>query len=248
MSDSWEVKIDTISECGKAPNELIIKIDLLAKMKIDALMEKYPNIEWLAYLVGNGEDPHRVTDIFLPKQTVTSTRVDDIECPEFNDLKTIGVIHSHHGMGTGFSGTDHEWINQNHNISLVIAKNGVAGQCRWSTPCGALKIIPVKVKVIYPEIGFDKDAFIKAGEEKIGEKKYVAPVTYPNGMYSGGHYNYGLNAAQRTYAGSGSIKDLDKKDDDAWHSNATELNSDDEPSTYDETQSLKDALDEAFPV
>ena len=40
--------------------------------------------------------------------------------------------------------------NQNHNLSLVIAKNGVAGQYRWKTPCGGLKIVDAKVKVIYP--------------------------------------------------------------------------------------------------
>ncbi len=239
--DSWEVKIDTITDCGKAPSEMIINIDLLAKMKIDALMEKYPAIEWLAYLVGDGKDALNVVDILIPEQTVTTTRVDDVVCPEFNQVPIIGVIHSHHGMGTGFSGTDHEWINQNHNISLVIAKNGVAGQCRWSTPCGAMKIIPVKVKVTYPDLGFDKDGFIKAGEEQINEKKYT---TYSPGVYAGaGH----LNPHQASYVTGSSVKPDDGKG--AWNTGKEadpDLNSDDGP-TYSETQSLKDALDEAYP-
>jgi len=240
--DSWEVKIDTITECGKAPAEMIINIDLLAKMKIDALMEKYPNIEWLAYLLGDGTDPLRVVDIFIPKQTVTTTRVDDVECPEFNDMKVIGVIHSHHGMGTGFSGTDHEWINQNHNISLVIAKTGVAGQCRWTTPCGCLKIVSVKVKVTYPDLGFDKEGFIKEGSEQINKKTYNYAGGYQTGQFYDPQGGNNFTPAQRTYVNGVSVKsqvwDTGKEDDD--------LNSDDEPK-YSETQSLKDALDEAFP-
>jgi hypothetical protein len=237
--DSWEVKIDTISDCGKAPEEMIINIELLAKMKIDALMEKYPSIEWLAYLVGDGTDPLKVVDILIPQQTVTSTRVDDVVCPEFNQVPIIGVIHSHHGMGTGFSGTDHEWINQNHNISLVIAKNGVAGQCRWSTPCGCMKIVPVKVKVTYPDLGFDKDGFIKAGSEQISEKKYsyTPPVT-PT-------YGAGLNPHQSSYVNGVSVKPATEAE--AWNTGKDDgVTSDDAPE-YSETQSLKDALDEAYP-
>ena len=239
--DSWEVKIDTISDCGKAPEEIIINIDLLVKMKIDALMVEYPNIEWLAYLCGDGKDKHHVVDIHIPKQAVSATRVDDVECSEFNELNVIGVIHSHHGMGTGFSGTDHEWINQNHNISLVIAKSGVAGQCRWSTPCGCLKIVPVKVKVNYPDLGFDKKGFIKAGSEQISKKTYTAP-TY---VYGQGGYTppaTGLSKGQQAYVNGVSVKTPETK---VWD---TDDDKDVDVPKYSETQSLKDALDEAFPV
>jgi hypothetical protein len=145
-------------------------------------------------------------------------------------------------MGTGFSGTDHEYINGNHNLSLVIAKNGVAGQYRFETPCGALKIISeVKVKVIYPDFGFNKDEWLEKETKKI--KKWSAPAT-TYGVYTPGGGGWsrgagagtGLNHSQQQYNGAGSIK----KTDDTW-----ETNSDDAPQ-FDEDQSLKDALNEAF--
>jgi hypothetical protein len=143
------------------------------------LMKKYPNIEWLAYLLGDKNEPYIVKDLFIPQQSVTATSVTNIVCPEFNNLPVIGVIHSHHGMGNGFSGTDHEWINQNHDISLCIAKSGIAGQVRVKTPCGALKIVSAKVIVRFPKINYDFEGWMKESTEKIGTIKYQ---TYLNGF------------------------------------------------------------------
>ena len=184
-SDSWEVEIDKVHNCDKVPKEQKVLIEVFAKRKINALMKKYPSIEWLAYLLGDKElDPYTVKDIFIPKQKVTSTSVDNIVCENFNDLPIIGVIHSHHGMGNGFSGTDHEWINQNHNISLCISKTGIAGQVRMTTPCGALKIIDAIIKVKYPETDFDFDKWIEEETKKI-ENKIYTNVNNVNGYWNG---------------------------------------------------------------
>ena len=135
------------------------------------LMKEYPKIEWLAYLIGDKDDPYVVEDIHVPTQKVTSVTVSGIECPEFNQIGCIGVIHSHHGMGNGFSGTDHEWLNQNHNLSLCISKGGISGQVRHKTECGGLVIVPVgDVDVLY-NIFFDKEDFIKIANEKIKKNK-----------------------------------------------------------------------------
>jgi hypothetical protein len=193
-ADSWEVEIDQVHECSKVPKEQKVLITLFAKRKIMALMKKYPSIEWLAYLLGDKEnDPYTVTDIFIPKQVVTATSVDNIVCEEFNTLPIIGVMHSHHGMGNGFSGTDHEWINQNHNVSLCISKTGIAGQVRFTTPCGALKIIPAKVKVKYPESEFNFDEWVKEETEKIKTKTYTTPAGsyYARGQNVPGGWNQG---------------------------------------------------------
>ena len=258
-NDHWETDIETIHDCSKAPSEIIVKVDLIVKLKIDSLMEKYPNQEWLGYLIGQparvipaeteGEedevipaDPLHIVDVEIPTQTATSARVEDIECENFNDLNVVGVIHSHHGMGTGFSGTDHEFINGNHNLSLVIAKNGIAGQYRWTTPCGALKIIDgVKVKVVYPEIGFDKEAWLEKETEKI---KKPSPPTYNYGQTTYGQ-GYGggwqRNQSQQQYTnGVATPRNQNTTDDDdeSWDTGT-------EPD-FDSYQSLKDALDEAF--
>jgi len=198
-NDAWEVEIDTVTECSKMPKSKEINVELLPKQKINRLMKKYPSIEWLAYLIGDKSDPYTVKDIFIPKQSVTGTSVKNIDCPEWNTLSVIGVIHSHHGMGNGFSGTDHEWINQNHDISLCIAKNGIAGQVRMKTPCGSIKIVPAKVVVKFPKIDYDFEKWMKESSEKISEPAYTT-------------YNFHTNNTNQivTYRGKNALYDEEK--------------------------------------
>jgi len=75
-------------------------------------------------------------------------------------------------MGTNFSPTDKDWINQNHNISICISDNSISGQVRWKTPCGSLKIIPANIKPKV-DINFDDKLFIDNIKGKIKEKTYT---------------------------------------------------------------------------
>ena len=140
----WESDLQTLSSCGKAPANLIVYISPTVKRKIDLLMVKYARMEWLAYLIGKDLI---VEDMIVPKQSVTSTSVSDIEFPSGINSKIIGVIHSHHTMGSTFSGTDHEYINGNHDISIVVSRNDIKAQVRWNTPCGGKMVLPAKVKI-----------------------------------------------------------------------------------------------------
>jgi len=250
--ECWETEVDEVKDCSKAPGHVKVWVKPLAKVKIDALMEKFPNIEWFAYLLSDDaeKEPHVVSDIFIPKQEVTATSVDNIECEEFNNLPVIGAIHSHHGMGTGFSGTDHAFVNQNHNISLVIAKNGVAGQVRWKAPCGAMKIVDAKVKP-FITCEWDKEAFIKEEVEKIASKKYNTGANVRSTTTPTGRKNTNIPVNVPVKSGNGNtIENASADDDDEWNSGLTETASDDAPeviSTGTEDMSLMEALDEAFP-
>jgi len=178
-NDSWEVEIDCVEACSKAPENITVWFLPLAKRKVDALMNEYKNIEWLAYLLGKKGEMD-VEDIFVPDQSISTARVDEVECSEYNNLSVIGVIHSHHGMGTGFSGTDNDWINQNHNISLCIAHSGIDGQFRYKTPCGAFKIIPVNVR-LKVNLDFNDSEFIESVKDKLVKKTFT--TTYYNNEY-----------------------------------------------------------------
>jgi hypothetical protein len=145
----------------------------LVRLKIDALMEEYPKREWLAYLVGDKEDDY-VRDLFIPKQIASSSHVRPLEFPQSKEI--IGVIHSHHSMGHTFSGTDDEFINANHDISIVVSNSGYSGHIRTKTPCGCIIKIPVKIEVDYG-IDFDKNDFIKESSAKITE-----PVVVKNNL------------------------------------------------------------------
>ena len=195
--DFWETKIECITECSKAPENICIWIHPLAKEKIETLMEEYTNIEWLAYLLGEFGEKIEVTDIFIPDQEITSASVDNIVCKEFNDLPVIGVIHSHHTMGNTFSGTDDKYINQNHNISLCISNSGIKWHVRWTSPCGAYKIVDCTIKVKTESL-LNKDEFLTNAKEKIKKKTFTTiyhsgwPEYEQNGYYNsrpGGYVN-----------------------------------------------------------
>ena len=257
----WETEIDCVEACSKAPTEVVIWMKPLVKVKIDALMEKYPNIEWFSYLIGNNENNKIIVeDIYIPKQQVSATRVDNIEATDFNKLPVIGALHSHHGMGNGFSGTDHDYVNGNHDISLVISKDGVAGQVRWKTPCGALKIVGAKVRPLM-EVNFNKEEFLKTETKKIEEKTYNSPYS-GHAVHDPTPYTYQGDGegqgrfVQKTHVGSGGrvFPDLNKQEqelvnelenmdeEETWSVDET----DDETEVIDQDQSLIDALNEAF--
>lgn len=172
----WDSGLKTISACGKAPSSVNVIISPNAKDKIERLMKKFESIEWLAYLVG---EDNKVDDIYIPPQKVSAGAVTDIDSSICNKIPVIGVIHSHHSMGNGFSSTDNEWINANHNISLCISKSGINGQVRWKTPCGSLMIVPSNVVVDIPT-DYDEAEFERQIEENIEEKTYTNVGFYSN--------------------------------------------------------------------
>ena len=178
----WEVKVDMVSNCDKSPDSIDVLINPLAKTKIEKMMIMFEGIEWLAYLLGKD---NMIDDIFVPKQQVTSGSVNDIDTSRLNSLPVIGVIHSHHSMGNGFSGTDNEWINQNNDISLCISNKGINGHVRWKTPCGLMKNIKVNIKLNI-EVDYDVEKF-----ELMVKKNIKRNTIFPGNNYK--YYGYGSN-------------------------------------------------------
>lgn len=167
----WEVELDVVNACGKGPTRKVVWIGRIAKLKIDALMGKFRNQEWFAYLLG---DEMRVKDLYLPEQRATGAFVGDIENDEYNKLPVIGAIHSHHHMDVDMSSHDHEFVNSNHNISLLVQRNSqgqrITGQVRIKVPCGALYITDADVRLDL-EVEFDKKSFMKEIDDRINKKK-----------------------------------------------------------------------------
>ena len=206
-------------------------------------MKEYKSIEWLAYLVGEWTDDKTpiVKELFIPEQKVSGVSVDNIKCPEHNDLGIIGVIHSHHNMSHSFSQIDADWINQNHNISLVVSHTGMDGQVRWKTPCGSLITVKSKTKLWY-NVDFNKNDFLKKAKEKINKNQVTS--------YINPDFNNFYNSAQQSYMTGNSVKpesiktennepdvnDInnndEEKDSEAWETDVD----------FAEDETLKDAL------
>lgn len=161
--DFWEVEIDCVSACSKAPKEVKIKMSFKARESVKMFMHWAGAREWLAYLVGRKmkDGSVEVYDIYLPDQRTSSTLVDQVVADKYNEMVVVGVIHSHHEMGAGdedkpsFSGHDANFINGNHDISLLAGKNGqgfkVVGIARVKTPCGSYLTVKAKVVALNEE-------------------------------------------------------------------------------------------------
>jgi hypothetical protein len=215
----WDAGIEILASCDKMEAPAYhIEFDLLAHQKINKLKASYPSLEWLAYLVGTVDrEANKVTveDLVIPdSQQVTSVSVYNVEYEwgALPDGKSIcGVIHSHHSMGAFFSGTDDAYINQNHDVSIVVATakgREIKSQVRVKAPCGAYILSEnITYSINYPTV-LDEDAFEAEFKSKI--KTYTPPVTY---VYSGGNYlgNYsggysgrrGISSVGNTYGGRG---------------------------------------------
>jgi hypothetical protein len=173
-SDSWEVKLDCVKECSKAPEAIDIYLSSIVISKIRLFMSWAGSKEWLAYLQGEKDNDSNkifVSNLLLPKQSASSALVHDVECSDYKDI--VGVIHSHHEMGgandvhkPGFSGHDEAFINGNHGVSLLVAKDGIAGFARVVVSCGAFKRVKVNIhKMVDDRI--DKEILKKEFDEKV---------------------------------------------------------------------------------
>lgn len=202
----WDAGIEILSSCDKmkAP-QYHIEFCLLARQKINKLKAYYPRLEWLAYLVGVVDrENNKVTveDLVIPdSQQVTTASVYNVEygwgvLPDGKQI--IGVIHSHHAMGAFFSGTDDAYINQNHDVSIVVATakgREIKSQVRVKVPCGSYILAEdITYSVKYPQV-LDEDAFEAEFKDKI--KTYTPIVTY---VGYGGNY---LGNSSRGYSGRG---------------------------------------------
>ena len=144
---------------------------------IQKLDEKITTTEFLVYLKGKIDKNKRqiiVTGYYLPKQQVSSSTVDVLEssvAPQYN-----GVLHKHPRGVSHFSSTDEEYVNVNHEFSILLED----GEYKEAVvlvklPCGyhIHQEAIVKLYVQLPEIP-EIDELIK---EKIKEKHYTIETT-----------------------------------------------------------------------
>jgi len=177
MEECWENEdVVYIETCGKAPASVNVYISELVKYKISLLMNKFTSLEWLAYVTGSmDEDGYIVEDLYIPKQMVTSVDV-HVDPGDTIGKPIIGILHSHHNMSLRFSGIDHDGVNKNHDVSLLVTHKGMIGQVRIKTECGSYVIVPANIEPYY-DVDVDKEAFQADMDEKISEIKYARNLT-----------------------------------------------------------------------
>ena len=169
----WRVKQETCESCPYG-GEVTIYLHPSAARQIFLLCSTVKG-EWLAYLDGEKRENGSilVDNLRIPKQRASYGAV---EVDEFNQSdRHVGVMHSHHNLKCGFSGTDDEFINQNHNLSLLVNHDTgpdshmgfkITGQHKHQVPCGAIMVD--KVKVVFQQWANEgEDVFLKSVEENV---------------------------------------------------------------------------------
>lgn len=103
--------------CPYVVRDVLFTIEAYEQVK--ALMHHVKGTEWLAYLDGHYDTYERpvVMGLRVPPQQVTGSTVDVLQwVPSPTHL---GVMHSHGHLACDFSGTDHDYINANHRLSVL---------------------------------------------------------------------------------------------------------------------------------
>ena len=192
----WKVKggddNSTICSLIGKPN---IYFEPKVKQKIELMMEAYPHLEWLAYLLGDKMESKDfcITDMVVPPhETATGGSA---EAVPFNIPEgCIGIIHSHHTMGAFHSGTDKDYVDKNFKVSIVVAGkpddltyNAVSHQV---TECCKGTTAECPVKDIQPPLEFDAGKFTEEATKNVDKGKTV--YTTPTWNQTQYHRTYGI--------------------------------------------------------
>lgn len=171
---TWKCEIEQI-ECGFFKPE--VHLSYVVHHKIQQLMTKIGHYEWLGYLAGTVKDyVFTISGISIPEQVVTSGQVEVL--PEARLPKEmVGVIHSHHSMGSFFSGTDEEFVNANHQVSIVVSNKGYKAHIKAKMKCGEWAETECEVEVVYPN--YDTARFIEEAVTHIHKRAYEVPTSLP---------------------------------------------------------------------
>ncbi len=158
---------EIISHCPFENMRVKLELNGDAVLKLRYLQEKFKDVEFLVY--GNarkvGDLCYILDDIVVPEQVVGGASVDDIKA--LGNYNT--VVHKHPGNATGFSGTDEQYINSNHDFSVVIGEdsklNHTNGVASIKIDCGRYMKAKLEIDVVIPS---SKDeAFIKSAGNNI---------------------------------------------------------------------------------
>ncbi len=180
LSGVWESGLSEVKEiesCSEVEKPTI-RLTLTVLKKINLLMQAYDNLEWAADLLGHKNDVKNeitISDIVVFKQDVDYASV--IRTEYTDSENHIGVIHSHHSMGSKFSHIDDEYVNSNHDLSAVVsfADNPLGVDMNFTyrarTNCGKfVRHNDLSWMLDYVFVDFDEDAFIAEAKEKIVER------------------------------------------------------------------------------
>lgn len=150
----------TDGKCPEMERKPKIVLSLRAQSQIKTLCRKYPDLEWMAALIGKEtiKDEWYVENLQLFEQKVKGAFVEltDEGNVEMNKVPNIGWIHSHNNMSTFFSGQDISTASH-HTLSIVVNNKGeFSAKARIKVTCSGGKFALLDASV-YLTIETDKE-------------------------------------------------------------------------------------------
>jgi hypothetical protein len=200
VSAGWEVEPEEpLVECSLTKaTYLMLSPEVISKCHV--MMTLAGTDEWLGYLAVSKEETNEVLiytahDVIIPWQSVSGISVDVCAFPAQDNenikqatggkVSLNGVVHSHHHMDIRFSGTDHEYINQNSEISLLLAHQfGFHAEAITTTLCGK------KTKQEIQVIPFTKDRIIVFNNIEHAFRNRIRSTTKQTGYTNEWEYSY----------------------------------------------------------
>ena len=142
----WQSK-EFITQCGKPGIFPDVSITLDAFAKACSLCDAMSNLEWIGWCLGTISDELvLVDDIVIPRQVKPSSGWCEMLPGEVSPERKVGVIHSHHNMGTFHSPADQSYVDANNPVSLIITNSGaISASVKGKTLCGAVMVKEITV-------------------------------------------------------------------------------------------------------
>jgi|TARA_R100000501_G_C2592098_1_gene91778 proteasome lid subunit RPN8/RPN11 len=168
VKKDWDFDVgDNVIKDGKCPcTTQKVKIVLSKKSlsQIKSLCRKYPQLEWMATLIGKQEDNYMLVDeiqIFEQEVSGSTCELTDKGNEDMAKTENIGWIHSHNTMDVFLSSTDVDTANFNGISLCVNNKLEFDGKIRKLLPCGVYALLDVELET---EIDEDEEITSLADE------------------------------------------------------------------------------------
>ena len=195
---------EVVARCPHENMRVRMELNGNAVLKLRYLQDKFRDVEFLVY--GNAtkirDFEYILEDIVVPEQVVGPISVDNISTKGNYNC----VIHKHPGDATGFSSVDEQYINSNHDFSIVIGNNrkldNTNGMASIKIECGRYMKAKLDMNVVIPSS--QDETFIKSAGENI--RIAVAKQGLFSGIFGG--------KKDKVCSTCG---ELLEKQDDGWH-------------------------------
>lgn len=174
MSDEWSIKTKEIPRIVLTTN---------AEKQITTLINKYPNLEWMAGMKGrycDSNDEYIIEELYVPKQEMSQAYIEVADGAE-RDMakeKLIGWIHSHNVMDSYQSGKD-EHTSEMYEVNITVNNKFEYYATLTAMIKNGAKVL-IKTNVVSESRAYVDNEWYNGIKDRFIEKKYKYETDEPD--------------------------------------------------------------------